>query len=189
MASNLPPTKAKGGRSHAMQSAPQIDPSLAPVVADVFARFPALARYRDDYAVVRGRPMVPGDDRQLETYAPDESWNPLPGSATTELYNSSVSPAEQSNLIAGDFLHHLADADPRWAAMKAGVVPADMYATRSPQRSEQLYRSRGDEFLMGYLTPDAADDWRNVYTPEQRMNLDKMKAYLTGAILPPTGAR
>jgi hypothetical protein len=182
---DLPPVRLpKGGRVYAMQSAPQIDPSLTAEVASVFRQFPLLAKYAPDYAVVRGRPMLPGDDRQLETYAPDESWSPMPGKAVTELYNSAVPPDQQATLIAGDFLHHLADVDPKWAAMKAAVVPASM------QKDPQTYRSRGDEFLMGYLTPDAADDWRKsgAYSPDQIKKLDRMAVYLqTGSMLPPTG--
>ena len=167
MASNLPPTKApKGGRSHAMQNAPRIDPLLAPLVAQIFQQYPALARHSNDYAVMRGRPMLGNDgkpllkmpdgrpdDRQLESYAPDESWSPLPGKATTELFNGAVSPAEQQTMIAGDMLHHLPDVDSQWAAMKADVVPKEL------QADPRLYRSTGDEWLMGYLTPDAADEW------------------------------
>lgn len=170
-------TTRRGGRSFGMAGAPQIDPSLAPLVANIFAQYPALAQHRQDFAVVRGRPMIRGDDRQLESYAPDESWSPLPGKATTELYNSAVPPAEQQQLIAGDLLHHLPDVDPRWNAMKAAVVPALGHTVQADQR---LYRSVGDEFLMGYLTPDSADQWRDVYTPAQRTKLELMRRYLKG---------
>lgn len=169
--------KPKGGRSQAMQSQPDIDPSLAGTLGSVFQRFPALAKYKDDYAMMRGRPMVAGDDRQLESYSPDESWNPIPGKATTELYNNGASEPEQQNLIAGDMLHHLAAVDPKWAAMKAAVVPKDM----TP--------ARGDEFLMGYLTPDKTDDWRGSYTSDQRSQLAKMADYLSGKTAPDEKAR
>lgn len=198
MASDLPSIRApKGGRSQAMQGAPQIDPSLAPLVASIFQQYPALARHRQDFAVTRGRPMLGNDgnpllkmpdgrpdDRQLESYAPDESWSPMPGKATTELFNSAASPPEQQQIIAGDFLHHLPDVDPQWAAMKANVVPAEL------QANPQLYRSTGDEWLMGYLTPDSADEWRKggAYSPEQIKKLDAMAAYLSGGSkLLPTG--
>lgn len=191
MASDLIPRRApKGGRSHAMQSAPQIDPSLRPAVDAVLKQFPALARYKDDFAVMRGRPMLPGmqglgpngttwiDDRQLESYPMDESWNPMPGKFTTELYNSDVPLAEQTNLIAGDFLHHLALVDPQWDAMKRDVLPAELKA------DDRTYESRGDEYLMGYLTPDAADHWRGAYKPETVKKLEKMRSYLLGQKAP-----
>lgn len=179
----------KGGRGYGLLNQPQIDPSLAPLVQNIFAASPLLNKYKNDFAVMRGRPMLGNDgkpllkmpdgrpdDRQLESYPKDESWNPMPGYATTELYNSSVSPAEQQQLITGDFLHHLGTIDPQWAAMKKAVVPAEM------QIDPQTYASRGDEYLMGYLTPDKADEWRRggAYGPEQQQKLEAMRRYLFG---------
>ena len=152
----------------------QFDPTLAPIMQQIFAASPLLSKYRNQYAVIRGRPMIAGDNRQLESYAPDESWNPIPGMATTELYNSLVSPQQQQQLITGDMLHHLATVDPQWAQMKAAVVPPEM------QTDPQTYRSRGDEFLMGYITPDAQNDWMSHYTPQQKAQLERMKQYLYG---------
>lgn len=139
---------------------------LANTLQDVFSHYKALDRHRGDFAVVQGRPMIAGDDRQLESYPPDESWNPVPGKATTEVYNTGAQPGVLRNLVAGDMLHHLRAVDPQWAAMAADVMPQGM----DP--------NRGDEFLMGYLTPDAADEWKNVYTPEQRAKLGRMGDYL-----------
>lgn len=126
--------------------------------------------------------MISGDDRQLESYAPDESWSPAPGKAVTELYNNAVPQNQQVNLVAGDMMHHLADVDPQWAAMKQAVVPQEM------QQNPDIYRSRGDEFLMGAITPDAGDYWRgrpgthlqSQYTPEQDQKLKLMAQYLRG---------
>jgi hypothetical protein len=175
----------KGGRPHGLQSMPQIDPSLAPVVEQVYQQYPALAKYRDQFSVIQGRPMIPGDDRQLESYPIEESWNPMPGHYTTELYNSAIPPAEQATMIAGDFLHFLPHLDPKWEAMKRDVVPKEL------QANDRLYNSRADEWLMGYLTPDADDHWRKggAYKPDQVKKLDAMKAYLQGSDLLPTGAR
>lgn len=131
---------------------------------DVFSKYRLLNKYRDNYGLLSGRPMT--DDRQLESYPIGESFSPIQGKAMTELYNKNASPQEQTNLVSGDFLHQLAQSDPQWAAMKADVVPADM----DPYRA--------DEFLMGYLTPDKADEWRNFYTPDQRKKLGKMAEYL-----------
>lgn len=165
----------KGGRVHGFWDQQGTDPALKPLVASIFAKYPALARHAQDYVVTQGRPMVPNDDRQLETYVPGETWSPLPGKSVTELYNKD--PAEAPNLVAGDMLHHLAGVDPKWAAMKAGVVPKLGHSVVADQNA---YRSRGDEFLMGYLTPDKADEWRNVYTPDQRKKLELMRQYLMG---------
>lgn len=172
----LPHKLPKGGRSQGLLNQPRIDPSLAPLVNNIFAASPLLAKYQKDFAVIRGRPMIPGDDRQLESYPKDESWNPMPGSATTELYNNSAPPAEQQQLIMGDFLHHLARIDPKWDAMKRDVLPPEY------QADPQTYASRGDEYLMGYLTPDKADEWRKggAYGPEQQKKLELMRRYLFG---------
>ncbi len=189
----------KGGRPRGLQSMPQVDPSLAPIVEAVFQQFPALAKHRDKFSAIQGRPMLPGmvglgpngktwvDDRQLESYPIDESWNPMPGYYTTELYNTAAPPAEQASLIAGDFLHFLPSLDPQWAAMKDNVVPKEI------PRDDHAYVVQGDAYLRGYLTPDAADEWRKagVYKPDQIKQLDVMAEYLRrqGSSLLPTGAR
>lgn len=176
------PIFPKGGRVHGLWDQAGTDPALKPMVASIFAKYPTLAKHASDYAVTQGRPMVPGDDRQLETYLPSESWSPMPGKAVTELYNQD--PAQAPNLVAGDMLHHLADVDPQWAKMKADVVPQAMQPDHllSPGHrvDPQVYRSRGDEFLMGFLTPDKADEWAKAYTPEQRQKLEFMRQYLMG---------
>lgn len=154
------------GRPHGLQNQAGGDPQFSGMLRSIFQQYPALARHQNDYAVIQGRPMLPGDGRQLESYPPDESWNPIPGKATTELFNTTVPVAEQQTMVAGDFLHHLRRVDPQWAAMKADVVPKDMN------------ENRADEFLMGYLTPDRADEWSAHYTPEQRKKLGKMAEYL-----------
>lgn len=160
------PFNPKGGRAHAFWQQSGTDSALQGVVADIFKKYPILAKHASDYLVTQGRPMVAGDDRQLETYLPDETWSPVPGKAVTEVYNQD--PSQAPNLIAGDMLHHLAQVDPKWAQMKQQVAPPEMEPFRQ------------DEFLMGYLTPDKADNWRNVYTPEQRQKLESMRAYLMG---------
>lgn len=153
-----------------IHSPPKSNEGLMAAFADVLQKYPALRRHAAEYAIVAGRPMLAGDDRQLETYAPDESWNPIPGKATTEVYNQN--PAEMPNLIAGDMLHHLANVDPNWAKMKADVAPADMD------------KFRQDEFLMGFLTPDKADEWKNAYSPGQRKKLGLMADYLMKGTMP-----
>jgi hypothetical protein len=177
MADTLPPVrKPKGGIPHGLWDMPQVDPRLAPLVEDVYRQYPALAKHRDQFSVIQGRPMVPGDPRQLESYPVDESWNPMPGYNTTELYNTAAPSAEQTTLIAGDLLHFLPRLDPQWAAMKDDVVPKEI------PRDDHAYMVQGDAYLRGYLTPDAADEWRKagVYKPEQVKKLEKMKLYLLG---------
>jgi hypothetical protein len=147
-------------------------PKRSDLYAAALAKFPRLQQHAADMTVVQGRPMLPGDDRQLESYPMGESWSPVPGKFTTEIYNDTAPFNEQVNLVAGDMLHHLARVDPQWDAMKRDVLPPELKA------NDQIYGSRGDEYLMGYLTPDAQDSWKNAYSPDQRQKLALMAKYL-----------
>jgi hypothetical protein len=212
----------KGGRSQGLLNQPLIDPSLAPLVNNIFATSPALARHKDDFAVLRGRPMPEdGSGGQLESYPPEESFNPIPWKATTELFNQGATPEEQQQLITGDMLHRLGaiDAttgepvDPEYRALKeqllASMTPqqtadnqkvfqwyqrpyrsADRGGYSDPRTFHQFMdTSRGDEYIMGAITPDKGDYWRarpgtnqkSMYTPEQDEILNKMRRYLFGA--------
>lgn len=185
----------KGGRPQGLLGFSQVQPEMQAMVGGIFSKYPALAKHQQDYAVFQGRPMTPGDPRQLESYPPEESWNPIPGKATTELYNTAAPPAEQQQMVAGDMLHHLPSVDPNWAAQKSAVLNSltpeqASYAQSAYERSKAngdprsfeqfLDSSWGDEFLMGYITPDAQNDWQNFYTPEQRQQLEAMRMYLMG---------
>jgi hypothetical protein len=198
----------KGGRSQAMQQISAVDPSLAPAVNAVFDKSPVLARHRDDFAVVTGKPMGPGTHGQLESYPPEELYNPIPGKATTEVYNQD--PAVLQNLIQGDMLHRLGaidfqsgqPVDRDWRVMKSSLLNSmtpeqdaqnravyDWYKAKGDPRSFRQFMdtSRGDEYIMGSLTPDKGDYWRgrpgthqpSMYTPQQEEILNQMRAYLT----------
>lgn len=150
-------------------------PKRNDLYAAALMKFPRLRQYSDNMTVIQGRPMLPGDPRQLESYPPDESWNPVPGKFTTEIYNTSVPMDQQVNMVAGDMLHYLSRVDPKWDAMKRDVLPPELL-------DPKLYNSRADEYLMGYITPDAADEWRKggAYNDEQKRKLDLMIQYLLG---------
>lgn len=215
MASNLPPTKMpKGGRGMATQQFSAIDPALAPIVARIFAENPALATHQGDFAVMTGKPMDDGTG-QLESYPPQELYNPIPGKATTEVYNQD--PAAVQGLITGDMLHRLGavddqtgqPVDPQWRSMKTDLLQSMTPAQQAVSRQaydwyrskgwggsfdDFMDQSRGDEFIMGSVTPDKGDYWRgrpgthqqSVYTPDQDRILNRMKQYLaSGSTLPP----
>jgi hypothetical protein len=150
-------------------------PKRNDLYAAALMKFPRLQQYGDNMTVIQGRPMIAGDSRQLESYPPDESWNPVPGKFTTEIYNNTAPLNEQVNMVAGDMLHNLGRVDPKWDAMKRDVLPPELLAP-------DLYNSRADEYLMGYITPDAADEWRKggAYNAEQKRKLDLMVKYLMG---------
>lgn len=151
-------------------------PRRQDLYAAALMKFPRLQQYGDLMTVIQGRPMSATDPRQLESYPPDESWNPVPGKFTTEIYNTAVPQDQQVNMVAGDMLHHLSRVDPQWDAMKRDVLPPELL-------DPKLYNSRADEYLMGYITPDAADEWRKggAYNAEQKQKLDLMIKYLMGS--------
>lgn len=183
---------AKGGRAHALWGQSGTDPALKDMVSRIFGKHKALARYAGDFAVIQGKPMTQ-DTGFLESYPPTESFNPMPGKATTELYSGSGTPAEQEQLVTGDMLHHLGQVDPQWASMKSDVLKTqtpqqlqdaqktyEFYKSKGDPRTfdEFMNQSRGDEFLMGAITPDKNNQWAHYYTPEQRKKLAVMADYL-----------
>jgi hypothetical protein len=197
-----------------MQEFSAVDPTLRDLVASVFAKYPALAKHANDFAVVTGKPMAKGTG-QLESYPPEELFNPIPGKATTELYNTTVPRDAQAQLITGDMLHRLGAIDAQtgqpvdapWLDMKSQLL-----GTLTPQQEAMsranyeyykshgwngtfedfLNKSQGDEFIMGSLTPDKGDYWRgrpgthqqSTYTPEQDTILNQMRHYLLGQKVP-----
>jgi hypothetical protein len=84
--------------------------------------------------------------------------------------------------------------DPQWLAMKnqllaqrtpeAQAIDRRAYQQEEPngRRSfdDWMAQSRGDAYIRGYLTPDAADEWRQqgVYTPQMTQTLEMMQRYL-----------
>jgi hypothetical protein len=179
------------------------------LLALALAKFPHLQQYASQHAVITA--PDPGDGRQLETYPPDESWNPIPGKWTTELYNTNAPQQVQQNLIAGDMLHHIGAMNPdgtpvsqQYYALKEALLgsltpqqkamdqqayqqQAKYFGGNPPPFDQWMQNSRGDEYIMGMLAPDAQDQWRDVYTPQQRQIGNVMLQYLNGTYKP--GAR
>jgi hypothetical protein len=65
------------------------------------------------------------------------------------------------------------------------AVDQRAYARAGEQRpfDDWMQQSRGDAYIRGKLAPDANDDWRDVYTPEQQKTLADMFLHLKGAPL------
>jgi hypothetical protein len=176
-------------------------------LAAIFAEYPALAKYRDQFALMLS--PDPGDGRQLEYYPPWEDRSPVPGKATVELYNTNESPDVTQNLIAGDMLHYMGAIDPRtgkpvdptYYNLKQQVLRSRTPEQRSidwrayqhdlpyyespPDPAEWMQSNRGDAYMRGKLTPDAQDDWRDMYTPDQTRMLEKLRQYLLTSSTPP----
>ncbi len=184
----------KGGRGQAAQQFSAIDPELLPLVESVFQKYPALARHRADFAVITGKPMGPHTG-QLESYPPEELYNPIPGKATTELYNRDVPPEAQSQLIAGDMLHRMGavdfetgqPVDPEYRAMKSQLL-----ATMTPQQDKMNHaafdrnKARSD--------PRTFDQFRTSPTPQgdlrtfdQFMDTSLGDEFIMGALTPDHG--
>ncbi len=180
----------------------------APVLEQIGAEYPRIGKQLGNFAVERGPNL--SDGRQLEYYAPDEEWNPYPGKSTIEIYKGDVKPGELRNLIAGETMHLLGGRgeggepnDAAFAAMKDALIKSrtpeqraidqrvweERYADQMPY-DDYIQRSRADEYVMGYLFPDAADEWRkqNTYTDEQKDLLEQMRAHLRTADEPESKA-
>ena len=185
-----------------------LTPSPEQLMAQVLGKYPAIERHKGALTVRQGPAM--SDGRQLEYYPPWERDNPIPGKATVELYNTKESPEIMQNLVAGDMLHYMGSVDPRnnqtidptFRAVKqqflSTLTPEQVavdrrayenekrfYGNNPPSFEDWMDFNRGDAYLRGYLTPDAQDNWLNVYTPDQKQLLEKLKLYLTRGSLAP----
>lgn len=185
------------------------EPALDRVVQNVAKRYPTLAPYLSDARVQWGDPEeFKKNGGHLEFFPPWEQYNPNPGKVTLELYDRDMKGRALEDAIAGDMLHHLGSVDPNgreidpaWRYMRDKVI-----AGRSPEAVEMdkrayaeamkngeqrpfdqwMDQSRADAYVRGYITPDAADNWKDAYTPQQRATLEAMKAHLD--LAPPSAA-
>jgi hypothetical protein len=165
-------------------------------------QYPALAPHFQNMVVQQGAPQ--SDGRQLEFYPPWESDNPNPGKSTVELYNPDLQGKGLENAVAGDALHLVGSVDPRtgqpvdpiYYGMKQqflGMLTPDqqavdqrayqreapMYGGNLPPFADWMQNNRSDAYIRGYITPDAEDNWRNVYNTQLLNQLEAMRAYLT----------
>jgi len=140
------------------------------------------------------------DGRQLEFYPADESWNPIPGKPTVEIFNKNLSGYDLENAVVGDLLHQLPKVDKQYAEMKKDflnslnenqiIFSKNKYlkdVSRGEKRSfnDWMESNWGDALIRGYLTPDKNDEFRKqgVYTPEQQQKLEKMKYYVSSGVV------
>lgn len=173
------------------------------LLSGITQQYPLLGPHLSNAVVQWGPPQ--SDGRQLEFYPPWESDNPNPGKTTLELYNRSLQGQGLQNAVAGDMLHLVGSIDPRtgqpvdptYYGMKqsfAGMLTpqqqavdqrayqqeAPMYGGNLPPFGDWMQRNRLDAYIRGYITPDAADNWRDVYNTQQLNQLEAMRAYLMG---------
>lgn len=170
------------------------DDVLQQLLAQIGQQYPALAPYAQQWRVQSGVPAHPS--YQSETYPPWERDNPNPGTWTTEAYSREFGVPG----LTGEMLHALGAVDPRtqspvdpqWLALKNQLIgqrtPRHEEIDRRAYQAEGdrrgfddwMQQSRADAYVRGYLTPDAADNWRRggVYTPPMARTLDQMQQYL-----------
>lgn len=186
--------------NQAMQ--PTLDP--AAIISSINAQYPALDPYTSNLVIKYVANQ--GDSRQLEFYPPWEAMNPNAGKSTVEIYNNKLKGDELQRAIAGDLLHLVGSIDPTTGfpvdqayydlkqnfinsiTPQQNLVDARVFETEKPLYKDNLpafddwmRMNRSDAYIRGYITPDAADEWRkqNVYTPDQISILDNIKQYLS----------
>lgn len=179
------------------------------------SKFPHMQQYAPGYSVVTA-PQVKADPRTawLETYPVGEDRNPDPGKWTSELYAQDQSPQVTQNLLAGDFLHRMGAVNqdtgqpysPTYYALKQAFLGArddnqkaiDQHAydeenkifykdSPPPSITDWLQNSRGDEYLMGLLSPanqETAQDWSGFLNPQQKQIGGILQQYLQGKYKP-----
>jgi hypothetical protein len=172
-----------------------------PVLNAAVKQYPRLAKYAQNTVLVE-KPNPTGDDRMLESFPPWESENPNPGKQTTELYTQGTT-EQKGNLVAGDLLHYIGGidqqtgkpVDPQFHAMKEELIKSltpeqlkgehayydqtrGAYGDDTRTFDQWMESSRGDELVMGYLTPDQNDSFKHYYSPQQKGILGRMKSYM-----------
>lgn len=156
-------------------------------------QYPKLRRYPFKVLDSRGK-GAEGDPRQMEFYPPDERDNPMPGYPTVEVFNPQLGGEELKRLVFGDMLHHLPRVDANFAQMRdqfsKTLTPQQKQTDREAYQFEKknfgekrtfeqwFKASRLDAYIRGRLAPDAADQWKDFYTPQQTQLLDRMHEYL-----------
>lgn len=170
-------------------NAPAPDP-MKEVLGRVQSQYPALAGQPWALVDSRGKTGQPG---HLEFYPPDEAYNPRPGNATIELFDPALQGAALDQAVFGDMLHHMPKVDPYFQGqretLRKTLTPEQVAMDRRAYEEaraegekrpfdEWMEQSRLDAYVRGRLSPDAADEWKDVYTPEQAKILDELKAYL-----------
>lgn len=172
--------------------APPANPMDA-VLGGITQKYPALAG--QPWAILDSRGKTAKYGGGLEFYPPEESENPRPGSATVEVFDPKLEGDALETAIFGDMLHHMPAADPYYAKMReslrSSLTPEQLAVDRKEHQRAQkeddeqrsfddwMSGSRLDAYVRGKLTPDKADEWRDVYTPEQGKILADMLKYLT----------
>lgn len=189
------------------------DVGFGPMLQSIGEKYKALAPHVSNFQVQWGAQdgsIVPGG--HLEFYPPWESENPNPGKPTLELYDREMKGPALESAVVGDMLHYLGAVDPasgkavdpNWRALRSQLIAArdpdsqkmdanaykeDRAQGETRSFEDWMNESRADAYVRGYLTPDKANEWADVYSPQQKEILKRMKGYLTSGRSPSKSAR
>ena len=160
-----------------------------PNVADsITQKYPRLSGY--DWQIIRGDQRNNPSGGHLEFYSPKETYNPIPGKPTIAVFDPSLSPEQTGQMVFGDMLHHLSDADPEWRKLRKQY--SDTISSEQKQR-EYEYEvanfgetrdidkwwdvSRLDAHVRGYVAGQWPKD-DGFYSSEQKQILRNMEKLL-----------
>lgn len=196
-----PEQKAFVDRLSAHMDAPHLNDALN----KAGERWPALRPHLDNFVIKNGDPANNVGGGYLEFYPPWELHNPHPGKSTIAIFDKTLQGKHLEDAVAGDALHLLGAKDPRtdqpvdphfyelkqrlMSTLTPEQLKVDMEAYKRDQArdpkdertfQEWMETSRGDAYIRGYITPDKDNNWRDVYTDEQKAILEDMRTYLEG---------
>ena len=139
---------------------------------------------------------------QLEFYGPDEigpEWdaskgesyqgNPYPGGPTIRLYQP-LAGKDVTNAIMGDMLHYLPAVDPEFSELREKfrdsltreqkTTDKRAWEESGDNRSLEAWfeATRLDAYIRGLLYPDEKNDWKDVYTGDQRKIGIEMRSHV-----------
>jgi hypothetical protein len=184
-----------------------------PMAANIRDKYRAIGRHGPMFQIVAGGPMQGG--RQVEFYPPWESQNPIPGSATVEVFNTAMPPSDLENVVVADAMHYFGAIDPRtnrpvdptfWKlkqqfakSLTPEQIAIDRRAYERAKAGEfgkpetRPYDQwfdihRLDQYLGAQMLPEGSPDkrdWMSGMTPEQLRILDAMQTYLRRGSIAP----
>lgn len=166
-------------------------PAADNALEQVYKKYKKLREY--GFELIDSRDKKSPHGGKLEFYHPLESRSPNPGKPTIEIFEGIVG-EDLPTSIFGDMLHYLPEVMSEWATKRRkfqqSVTPDQKNMDKRAYERAVLRHgesrpfekwfeiNRLDAYIRGFIAPDKADEWRGVYTPEQKKLLNEMKALL-----------
>lgn len=165
------------------------NPPSNSILESVFGKYPKLKGL--GFEIIDSRDKKSPHGGKLEFYHPRESRSPNPGKPTIELFEG-VRGENLPVAVFGDMLHYLPEVMPEFSQKRQDfekTITEDQRAVdrkayeravlehgESRSFEDWFELNRLDAYIRGFLAPDKANEWKNVYTPEQTQILNEMKA-------------